>query len=142
MRENVADESECWSGEYKRVQRDKGAANSRNRGDLMLVRIADDPGHTWQSSYLFWSTLRIAACYQDSGVGIRAMDASNSCAGILISGCGDGASVQDNNIGIGSGLRLVQALVGKLSLDGGAIGLSGAAAKVLHIKGRHRAIID
>lgn len=69
------------------------------------------------------------------------MDAPNSGAGILISGCGDGASVQDNNIGIGSGLRLVQALVGKLSLDGGAIGLSGAAAKVLHIKGRHRTII-
>src|SRR5258708_265339 len=69
------------------------------------------------------------------------MDAANSGTRVLISGCGNGASVQDNNIGVGRGLRLVQALVGKLPLDGGAIGLSGAAAKVLHIKGRHRAII-
>lgn len=49
--------------------------------------------------------------------------------------------VQDYNICMGGGFRALKSPGLKLSLQGGAVSLCGAAAKILHNESRHQNII-
>ena len=61
------------------------------------------------------------------------MDAPNGCAGVLIGGGSHGASVQDDDFGLGGSFGTLQSAVAELALDGRAIRLSSTATKVLYI---------
>ena len=101
----------AWAGNHRPEnywQRiiDQGAQRDEavSGGDLsqtMLVRVADDERNAVEGGDLLRGTLRIAAGNNDSGSGIRAMDAPDRRPCILIRGRGDGAGVQDDDFGFG-----------------------------------------
>ena len=70
-------------------------------GNRILVRVPDDPGHAGQSRDFLRRTLRVAAGDDDARVGLRAMDAADGLAKLVVGGRGDGAGVQDDEVGVG-----------------------------------------
>ncbi len=66
------------------------------------------------------------------------MDAANGSACILIGRRGDGAGVENDDLSGGGCVRACQSLLVELALDGGAVGLSGAASEVLYVEAWHR----
>ena len=85
--------------------------------------------------------MRITAGDYDLGLRIFSTNAPDGGAGILVSGGGYGASVEDNNSGFCRVARAFQSPVPKLTLDGGAVGLSRPAPEILHVEGRHMSIL-
>jgi hypothetical protein len=107
-------------------------------GDLRLVRIANDPGHTGKSCEVFRGALGVTAGDDDTSSGILSVDFVDGVAGLSIGGSGDRTGVYDYEIrpgcfGDGAATALEQ-----LALKGGAVRLGGAAAKLLNVEGLHR----
>jgi hypothetical protein len=103
--------------------------------------VAYHPGYARQGSDFLGRPLCVTTGDQNPGLGVFPMGAANCSARILV-GCGsDCTGVEDNQVGLGARISAIQTLFGKLSFYGGPIRLRGAAAKVLHKKGRHRSII-
>ena len=69
------------------------------------------------------------------------MNAANGGARVLIGSGGYCACVEHHDFGRNSINGALQAAIEQLPLDGRAIGLRRAAAKVLHVIGRHKLII-
>jgi hypothetical protein len=63
-----------------------------------------------------WRALSIAARYHDFCGGIFAMDAADGSAGVLIGGCGNGAGIQDDQIGFLSRIGRLKALGRQLAI--------------------------
>ena len=106
-------------------------------GDLRLVRIADDEGNSGENRKLFGGALRVAAGDDDARGGIGGVEFADGVARLGVGGSGDGAGVQHDDVGrIGVGGELA-ALFAQLALDGGAIGLRCAAAKLFDVKRGH-----
>lgn len=106
-------------------------------GDLRLVGIAHDEGNSRESGELFGRALGVAAGDDDARGRIGGVKFADGVARLGIGGSGDGASVQDDDIGrvsLGSDLA---ALFAQLAFDGGAIGLRGAAAKLFDVESGH-----
>ncbi len=99
--------------------------------------IADDPGDAGESGKFFRSTLGVAACDNEADGGVGGVELSNGFAGLSIGGGSDGAGVEDDDIGGcgrgGGGAAAIQ----QLALEGGAIGLGGAAAELFDKESRH-----
>ena len=62
------------------------------------------------------------------------MHAADGLAHIVIRGSGDGASVQDDDVGRSAAIDNIQAMRGKVRLDCGAVRLRGAAPEVLDVE--------
>lgn len=90
-------------------------------------------GHAGQSGDFFRGALRVAAGDHDPCVGIFAMNAADGGAGVLISGSGYGAGVENNESGFRGLVGPLQAAFAELAFDGGAVGLGGSAAEIRHV---------
>ncbi len=69
-------------------------------GDRILVRIADHESHAGESRDFLGRALGVAAGDDDARLGLRAMDAADGLAKLVVGGGGDGAGVQDDEVGI------------------------------------------
>ncbi len=65
------------------------------------------------------------------------MDFTDGVAGLSVGGSGDGASVDDDDVGGGGIVGDGVALGAELALDGGGVGLRGAAAELLDMEDGH-----
>ena len=107
----------------------------------MFMRIADHLRDAGQGGQFFGRALSVAAGYHNFCMGIFAVHTSDGCAGILIGGCRDCASVQDYDPGFGESASALQSLILELALEGGAVGLGRPAPKILYVKTRHHTIV-
>jgi hypothetical protein len=107
----------------------------------VLVGISYNFADAGQGSDFFRSTLCVASRNNDLAERILAMDATDGCTGVLIGGGRYGTGVQHHDFGLGGSFGTFQSAVTELALDGRAIGLSSAAAKVLYIESSHRTIV-
>jgi hypothetical protein len=118
-----------------------GGGGSRERidepGDFGFVGIAYDPGDTGKRGQLFGSTLGVAAGDDDADGRVGGVKLSDGVAGLGVGGSGDGAGVDDDDVGSsgrgGSGATAVE----QLALEGGAIGLRGAATELFDEEAWH-----
>ena len=74
---------------------------ARNKiGDLRFMRIADHPLDAGQRRQFFRRALRVAAGDQDAGVAVLAVDAPDGLPHVVIGRGGDGAGVEDHQVGL------------------------------------------
>src|ERR1700694_1867114 len=139
MGEDVADHCEGRRRESYIFERDKvlRSGRSSNVGHLMLMGVSHYPGYAFQRGNFLRRSLGIAPGDQNFCQWVFAAHAPDGRTRILVGGGGYRTGIQDNHISLVGGGSLGQTLGGKLLLDGGAIGLGGAAAKVLHKKTGH-----
>lgn len=107
----------------------------------MLVRVADYQTYARKGGDFFGSALCVAAGDHDPGLGIFPMNAANGGAGVLVGGGGYGAGVEDSDSGIGRLVGALQSALLKLTLDGRAVRLGGAASEILHVESSHASIL-
>ena len=107
-------------------------------GNLGFVGIADDEGDAGKSGEFFGGTLGVAAGDNDASRGIGGVEFADGVAGLRVGGGGDGAGVEDDDVGDGRVRGKGKALLAELALDGGAVGLRGAAAELLDKESAHR----
>jgi len=101
------------------------------------VRIADDPGDTGENGKVFRGALGVASGNDHAGAWISGVDFADGVAGLSVSGGSDRAGVHDDEIGGGGFGDRGAAAREQLTLDGGAVGLSGTAAELLNKESRH-----
>jgi len=102
------------------------------------VGVAHDVGDAGEGGEVFRGALGVAAGDDDPGSWVVGMKLTDGVASLGVGGGGNGASIKDHDVSRGCGASWGAATVEELSLDGGAIGLGGAATELLNIKGRHR----
>ena len=107
----------------------------------MLVRITDDYTYSRELRQFLWGTLRITTGDKDLSLGILPVDATDAGADILVGRSGDRAGVENNDRSVMRDGGAVEAAVKQFALDGGAVGLGGAAAEVFNEEAGHGAII-
>ena len=116
----------------------EGANFGDQAGDLGFVGVAHDVGDAREGGELFGGALGVAAGNDDAGSRVVSMKLTDGVTSLGVGGSGYGASIQDHDVGRGGGASWGAATVEELAFDGGPIGLGGAAAELLNIKGRHR----
>jgi len=102
------------------------------------VGVAYDEGDAGKRGNFFWSALGVAAGDDDLSVGIGSVEFADRVTGLSIGGCSDGAGVYHNDVGGDGGGRDGTTAIEELTLDGGSVGLGGAAAELFDVKGGHR----
>lgn len=100
--------------------------------------VADNERDAGKCGKLFRSALSITAGDENFRRGILRVDFANGVTGLSIGGGSNSASVDDDEFGVPGRGRGRAAAVEELTLDGGAVGLRGAAAKLLDVEGGHR----
>src|SRR5450432_3895766 len=108
--------------------------------DLVFVGIAKDRGHSGESGDLGGGSLGVAAGDEDLGGGVAGVDAADGSTGGAVGVGGDGAGVEDDELG-GFGRSWLEAAVRELVGDGGAVGLRRATTEILDVKSGHRAFM-
>ena len=99
--------------------------------------IADNPGDARERGKLFGGALGVAAGDNETDGGVGSVKLANGIASLGVSRGRNGASVDDDDVsGSGRGCGRATA-VEQLALDGGAIGLRGAATELFDEEGRH-----
>ena len=107
-------------------------------GDLGLVGVADYEGNARKGGDFVGGALGVASGYDDSGGGVGGVKFADCVAGLGVCRSGDGAGVEDHDIGR-SGIRGDGVtLVAELALDGRAVSLSGTAAELLNKERAHQ----
>ena len=87
------------------------------------------------------SALGIASRDHDLRAWILALDAANGSARILVRSIGDRTRIQNDQVGLAGGRGTGQAALSQLTLQGGAIRLSGAAAEVFYVVTGHLSMV-
>ena len=105
--------------------------------NLRFVGIANDEGNACETSNVFRGALGVTTGDNDARGRIRRVHLADGVAGLSVGGGSDGARVENNDVGRGAIGRGGAALVAQLALDGGAVGLRGAAAKLFDVEGGH-----
>lgn len=104
---------------------------------MRFVGVADDERDTGKGREFFRSALSVTAGDENLCGRILRVDLANGVAGLGVGRRGNGASVDDDEFGVGGGRRGRASTVAELALDGGAVSLSGAAAELFNVEGRH-----
>jgi hypothetical protein len=104
---------------------------------LGFVGIADYEGDAGKGGDFFGGALGVAAGNKDAGCGIGGVQFANGVASLGVCGGGNGAGVEDHDIGGGGIGSDGVALIAQLALDGGTVGLRGATAELLDKEGAH-----
>ncbi len=99
--------------------------------------IADDEGDSRESGKLFGGALGVAAGDDDARGGISGVEFADGVACLGVGGSGDGTGVQYDDVGRLGARNELATLFAQLALDGGAIGLRCAAAKLFDVKRGH-----
>jgi len=106
-------------------------------GNLGFVGIADNERDAREGRKLFRGALSVTAGDKDFGGRILRVNFANGIAGLCIGGGSDGASVDDDELGVLRRSRRGAAAIKELAFDGGAVGLGGATAELFDVEGRH-----
>jgi len=106
-------------------------------GDLGFVGIADNEGYAWENRDFFGGALSVTAGYEDARCRIGGVNFANGVSGLRVGRGGDGAGVENHDVGRRRIGRERAALFAQLAFDGRAIRLGGAAAELLDKKGAH-----
>jgi hypothetical protein len=104
------------------------------------VRVTDHAGHAGKRCDLLRRALRITPRDNNLCQRILTLHAADGGAGILIRGIRDSASIQNDKIGLARWGRR-QTTGFELAFESSAIGLSGAASKILYVVGGHGAMV-
>ena len=99
--------------------------------------IADDDGNAIQTGDVFRSALGVTSGNNNAGGRIRRVNLADGIAGLSVGGGRDGAGIEDDDVGRRAIGRDGAALIAQLALNGGAIGLRGAAAELFNVEGGH-----
>src|ERR1700722_20059244 len=86
---------------------------------------------------LFGGALGVAAGGYDFCGGGLGEEYVHGCSDLRVGGCSYGAGVDDDHVGIGGNGCEVVALRAELALDGGGVGLRGAATELFDVERRH-----
>ncbi len=106
------------------------------------MRIPNHPGDAGQLGELLGGALGVAAGNKDAGVGAAPVDPPDRLAQLIVGGGGDGARIQDHQIGF---LELAGGLHspgGQARFQGGAVGLRGSAPKRFYEKPLQTVIVS
>ena len=98
--------------------------------------VADHGGNAGEGGDFLRSALRITSGDDDFCQGILAFNAADGGPRVLIRSVGDGAGVENDEIGLG-GRSMSQPTRFELAFERGAIGLRGAAPEVFYVVGGH-----
>ena len=142
MGENVGDEH--LSRGADRRERDEGRVvrGHRKISEMLFVRVSDDLGDAGKSCDFLWRALGVAAGDHNLTARVCTANAANGSAGVLVGrGC-DRAGVQNDDLRVRGRRGAFESAVGKLPLDCRAVGLSGAAAKILDVKAGHGSMLN
>src|SRR5256885_15119382 len=96
--------------------------------DLGFVGIANNERDAGEGRKFFGGALGVTAGDENFGGGVLRVNFANGIAGLGVGGGGDGAGVDDDELGGLGGSRGWAAAGQELALDGGAGGVRGAAA--------------
>ncbi len=99
--------------------------------------IAHDQGNAGETGDFFRGALGVATGDNDASGRIHRVNLADGVASLSVGGGGDGAGIENDDVGRRAIGRDGAALVAQLALDGGAIGLCGAAAELFDVKGGH-----
>ena len=105
--------------------------------NLRFVGIANDEGDARKGGDFFGGALGVAAGDENFCGGILRVDFADGVASLCVCGGGDGAGVDDDEFGVLRRRCSGAAAVEELALDGGAVGLCGAAAELFDVERRH-----
>ena len=97
-----------------------------------MCELPTTQSHAGQSGDFLGRALRVAAGDHDARVGLRAMDAADGLAKLVVGGRGDGAGVQDDEVGVGNFVGCAEAARGETGFERGSIGLRSAASERLY----------
>jgi len=101
------------------------------------VGIADDAGNTRESGKLLGGALGVAPSDNEADRGVGGVKLANGVASLCVGGGSNGAGVEDNDVGSSGRGGGRATAVKQLALDGGTIGLRGAAAELFDEESRH-----
>ena len=104
------------------------------------MRIADDPGDSAEQSQFLWGALGVAAGHQDARAGVHAVGVADGLSRLGVRVARHRAGVHHDDVGRvrfgGAGVAALE----QLTLDGGVVGLRGAAAEMLDVESRHSSL--
>src|SRR5579864_4604014 len=96
------------------------------------MRVSNHETHAWESGDFLGRALRVAAGDHDACVGLRAVDATNGLAKLVVGSGGDGASIEDDQVGVGKFVGRVKSARSKPGFERGSVGLRSAASERLY----------
>ena len=99
--------------------------------------VADDQGNAGESGEVVRCALSVTTGDNDASGGIRRVNLTDGVASLSVGGGRDRAGVENNDVGRRAIGRDGAALIAQLALNGGAIGLRGAAAELFNVEGGH-----
>ncbi len=102
-----------------------------------LVGVADNPRDAGECGQFFGGALGITAGDDKADGWVGGVKLANGIAGLGVGRGGDGAGVDDDDVGCGGRGSGRATAVEQLALEGGAIGLGGAATELFDKEGRH-----
>ena len=149
MGENIGDENRVLSAQFsvpsKRTDGKKIFARceifaEHQIGKLVFMRVADHHVDAGKRGDFLWSALGIASSDDDFRQRILPLDAPYGGASVLVGGVCDSTGIKNYQARLRGGGRDEAASL-ELALDGGAVGLRGAAAEVLYVVGQHRIMV-
>lgn len=126
--------SSLHRGDLNERLREQAEGDGRREG---FVAVAEDGGDAGQCGKFLRRALGVAAGDDDVGRRVATVDAADVGAGSAIGLGGDGAGVDEDDVGAGR-QRIGLAGGGERGADGFRIGAGGAAAEIFNVKG-HRA---
>lgn len=101
------------------------------------MRITDNERDARKSGELLGSALGVTAGDEDPGFGILGVDFADGVASLGVSGRSDGTCIDDHEFRIIRRGGWSAATIAELALDGGTVGMGGAAAKLFDVKSSH-----
>jgi len=105
------------------------------------VRVADHLRDAGKRRNLIGSALGIATRDQDLAIRVAAPDAANRSTSVLFRSRSYCTGIKDYVISPGGSLGTLQPPISELLLDGGSVGLGGAAAEIFYVKAGHAPIL-
>ena len=116
-------------------------SGERDLCQIVIMGIADHMRDAGQCRDLFGRALSVTSRDNDLTIGIVTTNAANGGAGVLFSGGGNRAGIENDPFGLAWGIGPMEALVPELSLNGGTVRLSGPTAEIFYVKAGHATIL-
>jgi len=107
----------------------------------MLVGIAHYPTHPGDRGQFFRRPLRVATSNENAAAGVFPAHATDRGPCVLVRAFRDSAGIEDNHFGVAHCGSSLQPALQELVLERGAVGLGGAAAKILYVEAGHAPIL-
>lgn len=101
------------------------------------MRIPDDPFDAVEARQLFGSALGVTAGDEDASAAICGVNVADGIASLSVGGCGHGACIEYDDIGIAMGWGAREATIEELMFDGRRVRMSGATPEIFDGESGH-----